>query len=595
MAGPFKHEGGVFSDPITVTFSCDDKHVVSAFDSTIYILDMVTKNLAVCLYVVHESLIVLVSPSPDGKYIAFGLNDVIQVFDVNIGKMTSELADNKYPSFCISFSHDGQRLVSGSSKGIIQIRNVHTGATLGWLLDRNRSIVYSVSFSHSDEFVVSGSYDGTIRVWRVESEELVAGPLKVHERPIKFVAFSNDDRRVISGSWDNSIRIWDVNSNESTTSLPRGHDCEHIAVSTDGKRVVSCTGSHASAIWEVETGAIKAEGPGGDRSVNHVTISRDGKIVAYVLINGYVLLWSVDNDAMVGGPLQLGVDWIDPSLTFSRDNKRLSLCTRTGKIRVWDVDTRELTVDIDVLDWPTQVFSVAFSNNENYIVSGMGDGAIQFWDVNTGKSAGQPLKDDASSNSVDVVAFSYDDKRVASASNYGTVIAWDVDTRRMIAGPFSVGNYPPLVAFSYDVKYVFTTGSSPFKNCDSMISMWDMDARQVVRSFTGHVGRICCIALSHDDNLKFTRLVSGSADKSIRIWDITTETSESIFSDESRWVNGGWVEGKNKERLFWVPLVHRVGLHKPCNRRVIAPNETRLRVDDDLLGGSWVNCYKGFE
>ena len=104
-------------------------------------------------------------------------------------------------------------------------------------------------------------------------------------------------------------------------------EIEHIAISTDGKRVVSCTGSRASAVWEVETGVTKAEGPDGDWSVDRVAISRDGKIVACVSINGCVLLWNVDNDAMVGGPLQLGVDGIVPSLTFSRDNKRLLSCT----------------------------------------------------------------------------------------------------------------------------------------------------------------------------------------------------------------------------------------------------------------------------
>jgi len=66
--------------------------------------------------------------------------------------------------------------------------------------------VRSVSFSPDGQTIVSGSRDKTIRVWLVESGELVR-TLEGHTDEVYSVSFSPDGQSIVSGSWDKTIRV----------------------------------------------------------------------------------------------------------------------------------------------------------------------------------------------------------------------------------------------------------------------------------------------------------------------------------------------------------------------------------------------------
>src|SRR6201994_1305782 len=108
----------------------------------------------------------------------------------------------------VAFSHDGRRVVSGSSDKTVRIWNVETGSEEK-MLEGHSSWVNSVAFSHDGRRVVSGSSDNTVRIWNVEtgSEEKM---LEGHSDPVNSVAFSHDGKRVVSGSDDKTVWIWNV-------------------------------------------------------------------------------------------------------------------------------------------------------------------------------------------------------------------------------------------------------------------------------------------------------------------------------------------------------------------------------------------------
>src|SRR6202042_300073 len=75
--------------------------------------------------------------------------------------------------------------------------------------------VNSVAFSHDGKRIVSGSSDQTIRVWDAETGEAISKPISGHEHFVNSVAFSHDGKRIVSGSWDKTIRVWDAETGEA--------------------------------------------------------------------------------------------------------------------------------------------------------------------------------------------------------------------------------------------------------------------------------------------------------------------------------------------------------------------------------------------
>lgn len=75
--------------------------------------------------------------------------------------------------------------------------------------------VVCVSWSHDGRRVSSGSDDQTVRVWDVEKEEAVSKPLQSNNESFFCVSWSLDYKRVASGALDGTLRVWDVEKCEA--------------------------------------------------------------------------------------------------------------------------------------------------------------------------------------------------------------------------------------------------------------------------------------------------------------------------------------------------------------------------------------------
>ena len=64
----------------------------------------------------------------------------------------------------VAFSHDGTRIVSGSSDVTVMIWDAGSGACLK-TLEGHRYFVSSVAFSHDGMCIVLGSGDATVKIW----------------------------------------------------------------------------------------------------------------------------------------------------------------------------------------------------------------------------------------------------------------------------------------------------------------------------------------------------------------------------------------------------------------------------------------------
>jgi len=107
--------------------------------------------------------------------------------------------------------------------------------------------------------------------------------------------------------------------------------------------------------------------------------------------------------------------------------------------------------------------------------------------------------------------------------------------------------------------------------------------------FTGHTSSVNSVGFSPDGQ----RIVSGSSDRTIRVWNATAGKTETLryvdFADN--FINDeGWICGSKGELLVWIPPIHRANLHRPSNIWVVGEYATRIDFSTLVHGRSWTTC-----
>ena len=517
--------------------------------------------------------------SPDGKRIATGSGDQLQVWDAGSGKNIGGPMTLAGIAQDLAFSPDGRRIVTGSDNGAVQVWDLATRDAKVGRLDGEFS-VRSVAFNRDGDLIASGGDDTSVRLWDARTLEQVAvvkntnsvtslafspageprlvvgridgnveildgrnlaeeDSFEAHPNAVNAVRFSPDGSRIVSGGADNTVRVWDATTREPMlVGHPlRGHHGEVTSVvfNPTGTRVVSGSLDGSVREWDV-IGGLPI--PTAQDRILDVAFSRDGRKIASAGSDGTIRMWNPDTAKPIG---RLGDPAGNPpavnSLAFNPAGSQLVAGAQDGSVRVWNLNNgRGTELEVPRTRPHTvppaksrRITSVALSADGSLIVSGGADRAVRLWDARTLTPVGvmfAPFQ-------VWSVAISPDGRTVASASGDkdSSIQLWNVAT--LIADGAPMVGQPGWsihsIDFSPDGQRI-VSGSH-----DGIIQVWNVKSREPLtsRPMSVDANPVLSVAFAHDHPW----IVSGYADGAVRVWDATSyQLIGASFMEDRVWV-----------------------------------------------------------
>ena len=228
--------------------------------------------------------------------------------------------------------------------------------------------VWSVTFSHNGQFIVSGSGDMSVRIWNTATCDLTY-MLTGHTSSVMSVAISRDNKFLVSGSQDRTVRIWDTATGKALHEL-KGHVdwVMSVAVSPDCQHIAS--GSRGEVwIWTMD-GIIehKLECPTHEDWVYDLAFSHD---VHQILCNVHGTEWTTTGHRL--STLDTDKDHDITSIAYSPNDDEIVYGMFLGKVMICNMERKETHT---LGSHSASAKSVALSPDGSRIASGSYDGTV---------------------------------------------------------------------------------------------------------------------------------------------------------------------------------------------------------------------------
>jgi RNA polymerase sigma factor (sigma-70 family) len=502
----------------------------------------------------HQDKVWSVVFTPDARTLISCSDDkTIRFWDVATGRQLRQIAHTD-PVGKLALSSDGQLLASvdlkkteypGGATTWIPLNRVHLwDAPTGRLLrplampakevsPRVRAGFFSLAMAPDGKTLVTGDIvDGVLRVWDCASGRELR-QLTDFTGTVGPIAFAPDGKDLAVGHGNGVVRLLDLATGQDRVRTP-GHHNSIGSVAVTGREVVTAGGDGTLRFWDPATG----------RELRQRAVAPGVSGFPQILPGGKAYLAAGDDKLLHIHDLTTGRELAvlpleDPAYSFalSPDRKTLAAFGADETLRLIEVATgkpRPLSGKRQAEPAPGKAFALMKRTEEIPGLAFVAEGQqlvvwgtrrqVTVWDVVTGKK----LRQVAEPIPPGPVAIGGEDiPHTAAVSADGTLVAFgfqalnaqqrslpvlDLATRREVCR-FPTGEDGACqLAFSPDGRTLAWAGWR-----DGSVYLGELATGGVRQQFTGHRGRIYCLAFAADGRL----LVSGGEDTTAIVWDLT--------------------------------------------------------------------------
>ena len=307
-----------------------------------------------------------------------------------------------------------------------------------------------------------------------------------HRTDIRALALSSDDQLLASAS-NGQLKIWNMN----TLSCLRTIDCGYaicIEFVPGNRQVIVGTKSGNLQLFDLVSSTLIKEVAAHDGCIYDIDISPSKTSFATAGGDSQVKFWDIEQ--------------------IEKDSDTVE----NAKMKTSDI------VNKRTLKMNDEILSVKFSPDNKYIAVSLLDSTVKIFFTDSLKFYLSLYGHKLPVLSLDI---SHDSKLIITSSADKNVKIWGLDFGDCHKSIFAHDGSVMQVKFEKSTHNFFSTGK------DGLVCYWDGDKFENIQKLKGHQGEIWALATSNNGNF----LVSGSHDKSIRIWE---KLDDPLFLEEER-------------------------------------------------------------
>jgi WD40 repeat protein len=441
--------------------------------------------------------------------------------------------------------------------------------------------------------LVSAGNDGALRYTSAQGGKPLAH-FGAHAGPITGLVYSPNNNQVYTTGQDGTLRFWFAppTASRSLTAAFQA-PLSALTLSPDGSQVVVAAGKLVR-VAALNTGTTMRDLAPAPAAVTSVAATSAANLVA-AAADRRALVWQSRNGQLLAQPVAHG--GAVTGVAFHPAGTQLATVGKDGMLRLWAMPP----VPQRSLPQPYTVRAAVLSPDGKRLASGGADKVVRLYQVNNLEKTERQLSGHTAA--VNAITFSPDGKSLASAGDDEAIRFWDLAKGEQSA---LIGAHTGPVASLVHVGTTLVLSAS----ADGTVKLWQVPAAGARPSFS-HAGAVTAAALSPDGS----KLLTGCADKQVRLWDLGNGQLERTwsgpalavqavaFSPKGDRVAAGsadksvhvWEAGSPREVKKFVNLpaaVQTVALSADGKHAVAGLADGSVRVFD-LAAGKEVNAITG--
>ncbi len=382
-------------------------------------------------------------------------NNSVKLWNLRLGREVARLRGHIRAVYAVAFSPDGKLLASASQDGTVRLWDTATGQERA-VFRGDKEQVRTVAFSPDQRTLASGGLERVVRFWRLHTPREQTVEIDVRS-PLTAASASPSVQLLALADHDGAVKVWRGPDNFAKVPAyvlkgARGRIMS-VAVNPKGNSIAAIVNQRDE--WSVAIWTLPAK-PGKEATdVNSPRILKTTGEIHCVALYGPLAAVAGKTGLQVWN-LNKGEVILSPSMTnvraaaFSPDGKKLiSAGGRAGALQVWDVESGRQESEKLVVDGGKDIISVAVGpplepnpgGSQWTVVTSDATGVSWIWALasasgqndaasRTGQSLTLRTTLTGHAEPVTSVSFSPDGKTIATSSDDRTVRLWDPVTGR---------------------------------------------------------------------------------------------------------------------------------------------------------------------
>lgn len=281
--------------------------------------------------------------------------------------------------------------------------------------------------------------------------------------------------------------------------------------------------AHEDSIWTCAWGCPKKKEASADNEDSRDSVrSTEEEIEEYVVtgsVDDLVKVWEQKDGSLKLKHKLSGHSLGVVSVAISSDGLKCASSSLDSSLRLWDLKSGEKISSIEV--GPVDIWTVVFSPDDKFIVSGSHAGEIHLYGTESGKQE-QTLNTRGGKFTLSV-AYSPDGKYIASGAIDGIINIFDVTYGKVLRT--LEGHAMPIrsLCFSPDSQLLLTASD------DGHMKLYDVKDAKVAGTLSGHASWVLSVAFAPDGK----RFASSSSDHSVKVWELAQRQCLHTFNEHT--------------------------------------------------------------